>query len=71
MAPPSDIKRWVSDKVMKLTGISEPSIIDFIIENCNSSKSAETFVKNTLCRDAQFPKNDSVQEFGKYSFGNL
>ena len=64
---------WVSDKVLKLTGISESTIIEFIIESCKDSRSAADFIKNTLFRDAQFPreKEGEIQEFGNFLFSKL
>jgi pre-mRNA-splicing factor ATP-dependent RNA helicase DHX16 len=64
---------WVSDNVIKLTGMSEATIIEFIITSCASSRSANDFVKNTLYRDAQFPREraQEVDEFGNQLFSKM
>ncbi|KAI5786274.1 hypothetical protein FPQ18DRAFT_79683 [Pyronema domesticum] len=36
----SDLRNWVSDNVLKFTGASDPTIIDFVIASASSSKSS-------------------------------
>ncbi|KAI8895818.1 hypothetical protein BC833DRAFT_136194 [Globomyces pollinis-pini] len=58
----ADLHTWVSDSLMKLTGISESTIVEFIIASAKKSKSSkDLFI--SLRRDAQLPNNSEVNSF--------
>ncbi|KAJ3342697.1 hypothetical protein HDU91_000504, partial [Kappamyces sp. JEL0680] len=54
--------QWVSDMVIKVTGFSEDTIVDFIIACAKGSKSSQDLLR-VLQRDAQLPKSDQVERF--------
>jgi pre-mRNA-splicing factor ATP-dependent RNA helicase DHX16 len=58
----SGLFTWVNDKLIKITGISEDTIVDFVIACAKSSKSSDDLLQ-VLYRDVQLPKSEQAQTF--------
>ncbi|KAI8909620.1 pre-mRNA splicing factor [Gorgonomyces haynaldii] len=58
----SDLKTWVSDNLMKLTGMSEDTVVDFVLTIANKSKSPDLLLKK-LEQGAQLPRNQATVSF--------
>jgi pre-mRNA-splicing factor ATP-dependent RNA helicase DHX16 len=57
-----NFKTWVSDRIMSTLGLSEPTVVDYIISKAKSSKSGQDLFQE-LVKVAEIPESTSVLEF--------
>jgi pre-mRNA-splicing factor ATP-dependent RNA helicase DHX16 len=57
-----NFKTWVSDRIMSTLGLSEPTVVDYVISKAKSSKSGQDLLQE-LVKVAEIPESTAVLEF--------
>lgn len=66
MAAPPELRTWISDQLQDLLGLSERTLVDFVIAVGQKAKSADAILKNL--HDADLPQTPATAAFARELF---